>query len=175
MEIVKQIGSIWIPLIVSIVAVMVSIATLNNNVKQQENVRLQQIESEANKVFIKTTITADLAGTDRGYGKEISVTLQNSSPNPVYKPSLTMPQPMNGLGTSAINDHEFRVPKEGVMELPFQTLPPGEKIEYKNVYTLDLFGKEPPRQVLNKNFRFTFSDVYGNAWIADSQGAQKVS
>lgn len=172
---IKQIGSIWLPLLVSIAAVIVSIVTLNNNIKHQENVRLCRIKSEANKVFIKTTITSDLFETKTGFGKEISVTLQNSSPNPVFKPSLIMPQPMNGLGTSAINDHEFRVPEEGFFELPFQTLPPGEKIEYKNVYSLDLFSEEPPRQVLNKNFKFKFSDVYGNDWIAGEQGVRKAN
>ena len=160
---------------ISLVAVIIAILGLFFSFWARRDERIQDQFKNANQAFILNTISSDAKGKDDKIGKEITTTFQNASPNPVFDVVLVAPVPLGGATTSAMHYHEFSFKEDGNLEIPFPTLPPGEKIEYIKTYSQDLFTTTPARKVLDERFYFCFTDVKKQRWIADYRGAKKIN
>ena len=80
-----------------------------------------------------------------------------------------MPKPLNTLSVSGDNYHEFQNTEHG-FEIPFPTVSPGEKVEYANTYSQDLFSSQPPRVILNENFRFCWLFAFEGVGVVGGVG-----
>lgn len=161
--------------VISLVSVGIAVAALLFNIYDRNQAIEAEQFSQANQAFTQNKITADIKPTESGeLGKQITSTFHNASPNPVFDLVLAMPAPLEGLKVSADQYHEFKKTDTGY-EISFPTLAPGESTEFVDIYSQDLFAGTPPRTVINENFRFCFTDVNGQRWLADHQGAQKIS
>ncbi|MDE1655349.1 MULTISPECIES: hypothetical protein [Actinomycetaceae] len=167
----------WLPLseTLSLISVVIAVAVLGLNIyDRHEAIKAEQF-SQANQAFVQNKITAEEHRTDTGKtGRQITSSFHNASPNPVFDLTLALPAPLDGLKVSADHYHEFRQTSAGY-EITFPTLPPKEKAEYVDTYGDSLFGDRPPLTVINENFRFCFTDVNGQRWLADHRGAQRIS
>lgn len=160
---------------ISLVSVIIAVAALGFSIHDRNRAIEAEQFHQANQAFARITISADISQVESGqYGKEITSTFHNSSPNPVFNLVLAMPKPLNTLSVSGDNYHEFQNTEHG-FEIPFPTVSPGEKVEYANTYSQDLFSSQPPRVILNENFRFCFTDVNDQRWMANHHGAQRIS
>lgn len=160
--------------LISLAAVIIATLGLILSFYTIRDERNQDQFKNANQAFILNTISSDFKGKDGEIGKEITTTFQNASPNPVFDVVLVAPKPLGAVTTSAEHYHEFSIKEDESLAISFPTLPPGERIEHIETYSQDLFGTASPREVLDKEFYFCFTDVKQQRWVADYRGAKRI-
>lgn len=83
---------------ISLVSVIIAVAALGFNIHDRNRAIEAEQFHQANQAFARITISADISQVESGqYGKEITSTFHNSSPNPVFNLVLAMPKPLNTL------------------------------------------------------------------------------
>ena len=172
----------WCPLIVAVAGLIISTYFQSSSLQEVKNDRIhsdQQLQrANANRVFVQTVISEDIYATDAGViGGKITSTLFNSSANPVFKVVLVIPKPKDGvdLKVSPRSSRKVLVSDSGYSLVYSTPLAPGEHIEYSDVYDTErLFSTVDPDFVLGKSFRFCFTDVEGQKWLADHEGSHKI-
>ncbi len=161
---------------VSFLSVIVAVVALCYNVHDRNTAIEAEQFKNANQTFVLNVITSDIKQLETGeIGKEIQSKLKNESSNPVFDVVLSAPRPLAGVSVSRYNYHEFSFDRHGKLNTPFPTLPPGEEIVFQETYSQDIFGARTPRDALNDDFFFCFTDVQGQRWLANYRGAHKIS
>ena len=99
---------------ISLVSVIIAVAALGFNIHDRNRAIEAEQFHQANQAFARITISADISQVESGqYGKEITSTFHNSSPNPVFNLVLAMHKPLNTLSVSGDNYHEFQNTEHG--------------------------------------------------------------
>lgn len=161
---------------ISLFSVIIAAGALVFSIWQQIDERKAEQFKSANQAFVVNSITYDIKGLDNGgFGKEIKTSLHNQSPNPLFDVVLSASS-YSIVSIPADQYHEVSIPESPLdrFELGFPTLPPGETIEQLLTYEADIFYPHGPREFLDSNFYFCFTDVNGQRWLADSRGSHRI-